>query len=201
MKRILVIGLTFLILLSSCSKKDSWDLTLDEWQLVDLEKELKTAGDMLEKAWISWEKLESSIESQKKILQDINSFTWEDRKFYTIQTKLMPEIVKLKESESCNDKKDLEFFTQCMVDKDIKLSAILWYIPKELQESFKSSYYQAFYSKKSNLLKKTEDSTAISVKKNIILELVFNWSISTQSDCDKLPEPETKSFCSEKIKK
>jgi len=158
--------------------------------------------DKFQKLWLTWSKLEKAIKRQAEILKKINSLTWEAKKIYILETKILPNLVEDNFiTPSFCKTKDINLYARCLYQKRVDINKVLDKIPQDLRNTFRKIYfYEKYSSDRKTLLKKTSDPIALEQKKKVLRMLHMMWVLRNSSACNKLPEKETRQYCKDLFK-
>ncbi len=206
MKRvIIVVIISLLLILAGCSSnseskkiQDSYNNSNDS--LIDTNEKLKEIKKELVQLGFTGEKLKQELQQQKQNYEVIANLTWEAKKKYIFENKILPQIIKDPKLAPKNVKychtTDLLTYAECINLQKIPLNEVLKKIPVEYHNLVKKSYYYSKYSiTRKNLLQPTTDPIAIEMKKKKIQEMIYNHIITKPSVCNKLPEKEVQNYC------
>ena len=197
-KNISIILITSLLLLSACNwKKEENKLeTVNTTPpILNVEKKISSVKTELEKAWITWEKLQKELKNQEKLWKEIAYLTWDKAKTYILNTKVLPKIAK-KVSPKCAVNTSIDSFTRCLYLTKTPLKKLLDNLPPNLKDiAEKSYYYETYTENPANILKPTSNPNAIKAKKQAILNMYLNQTLSNSSQCNKIPDQEVKQYC------
>ncbi len=164
--------------------------------IINVDKELEKSKKVLEKAWLTWEKLQKAIKLQKEWLKVIANLKWNARKKYILETKILPEIIKSWEVNSKCKATNLDNYVKCLYITKTPIDKLLNKVPKQTQNLVKKTYYRQMYTtNKQELFKATDDKIAIEEKKETLNNLKSLWVLSNTVICSRFPEQEVKDYC------
>ena len=192
MKKYLII--LFCLLLASCGKAPS---TTVPQQNQSFAPNIQHLEAQLKKSGIRGEKLQKYIEHQKQIAQKIQSFTWEKKQIIEIQQQVLPNIQKQDFVPTpCKNIHSTDLFLSCMIGKNQNLGQMIQYVPSKYQKTFKILYYSKKYTKQpADLFKKTSYPEIAIPAKEKALNNLKAWWLLKPTHCNKIPEPEVKTYC------
>jgi len=197
-KNISIILITSLLLLSACNwKKEENKLETANTTppILNVEKKISSVKTELEKAWITWEKLQKELKNQEKLWKEIAYLTWDKAKTYILNTKILPKIAK-KVNPKCAVNTSIDSFTKCLYLTKTPLKKLLDSLPPNLKDvAEKSYYYETYTENPANILKPTSNPNAIKAKKQAILNMYLNQTLSNPAQCDRIPDQEVKQYC------
>ena len=200
MKKIIIAWLVISsLLLSACSWKNNQDkqeTTINTTPpILNVKQKVASVKTELEKAWITWEKLQQELKKQEKLWKEIAYLTWDKAKKYILETKILPKIAN-KVNPSCSKNTSLDSFTRCLYLKKTPLKKLLNNLPKNLQDiAEKQYYYESYVESPQNILKPTNNPNAIQAKKQAILNMYLNQTLSDPSACNQLPDTQVRQYC------
>ena len=146
--------------------------------------------------------MKKELEKQKKALEIINSLTWDLKKKYILETKVLPNLKKeWKLPKNCMTT-NLDSLVGCIYLSKEPLDDLLKNIPEDMKEIVKKHYYYKVYTiNTKNILNKTKDPIALEVKKQVIKQMHMIWRLRNPKACYKIPEEEVKQYCLKLFKK
>ena len=187
------------LLLSACWWKQNHAETIQPVNttppILNVQKKISSVKTELEKAWLTGEKLNKAVKEQEKLRKEIAYLTWDKAKQYILETKVLPKIAK-KINPACAINTSLEWFTRCLYFKKTPLKKLLNNLPPNLKDiAEKKYYYEVYVNSPENILKPTTNPNAIEAKKQTILNMYINQTLSKPSQCNPIPDPKVKTFC------
>ena len=200
MKKKLIITLLISLTLSACNHNQT---TTHKEQTVrrttppifNVNSKLEKVKSELVKAWFTWEKLQKILKEQEKNLNELAYLTGDKAKQYIIETEILPKIAN-KVQPKCKENSSLDSFVRCMYLTKTPLSKLLENLPKNLQDvAEKRYYYKEYVISPQNLLKPTNNPNAIEAKKQAILSMFLNQTLSNPDQCNNLPDKQVKEYC------
>ena len=206
-KSIIILSSISLIFIAWCGSSNHINKEVKEKldtnkPLINVNKELEKSKKVLEKSWLTGEKLQKAIKLQKEGLKVIANLKWGARKKYILENKVLPEIIKDGKVNPKCKATNLDNYVSCLYTTKTPIEKLLKQIPKELHNIVKKTYYHQIYTEnKQELFKATKDKIAIQEKKETLSDLKTMWVLSDPSVCNRFPEQEVKDYCKNLFKR